>query len=91
MSWLAAIGARLKAPELMRRMFEHAGVYDTMLSRPNAASVVRNASVRCMGCGHTEECAHWLDAEATAAAPTPGYCRNADLIARLGRVTQPSA
>lgn len=91
MSWLAAIGARLKAPELMKRMFEHAGVYDAMLSRPNAAGVIRNASVRCMGCGHTEECARWLDSEATADMPAPGYCRNADLIARLERAGQSTA
>lgn len=91
MSWLAAIGARLKAPELMRRMFERAGVYDAMLSRPNAAAVVRNASVRCMACAHTEECAHWLENGATADMPAPDYCRNADLIARLGRLDRPSA
>lgn len=44
---------------------------------------LRGAVASCTGCACPDACGDWLDAHAGGAAQAPGYCRNADLIARL--------
>lgn len=46
-------------------------------------SELEDAVLRCTGCTHPDDCAHWLTTEATKGAATPGYCRNADLFTEL--------
>jgi hypothetical protein len=59
--------------ENIGRMMNHTG-YDATFAGESPyqfAAVVR----RCAFCGHTKECAHWLDAAAPGAAP-PQFCPN---------------
>jgi hypothetical protein len=42
-----------------------------------------DAVIRCTRCGESDACQRWLADHAEGAAETPGYCRNADLLAAL--------
>ncbi|MFP4405668.1 DUF6455 family protein [Rhodosalinus sp.] len=44
---------------------------------------IGDAVLTCTGCSRPGDCARWLDAQDEAAAHPPGYCRNAELFARL--------
>ena len=43
-----------------------------------------DAVLRCAGCPDPDHCATWLAARTEPVADTPGYCRNRELLARLG-------
>ena len=66
--------------DLMERMMRKLDVREAISDMPAAPSVLRNAALRCMTCGHTGECRSWLD-ENQAPAHAPTYCRNKDLFA----------
>lgn len=82
------ITRRFQSPALMERMFALFHVREKMVGMDDemAAKTLRAAAVRCMGCGHAQECDSWLGENKASAAP-PSYCRNAELIARLGLET----
>lgn len=65
--------------DLMERMMRKLGVREAVTQMPDAPSVMRNATIRCVSCSHSKECASWLDA-ATVPAHAPGYCRNRELF-----------
>lgn len=65
--------------DLMERMMRKLGVRGAITEMPDAPSVMRNAAIRCMSCGHAGECRSWLDAN-EAPAHAPGYCRNKELF-----------
>jgi hypothetical protein len=44
---------------------------------------IGDAVLACTGCTRPGDCAHWLDAHDEGASHPPGYCRNAELFARL--------
>ena len=78
-----SIVRQLQAPALMERMFALFQVGDAIgrLGDIRAARTVRAASLRCIGCSHTRECANWLSEQSNPEGP-PSYCRNAELIAQ---------
>ncbi len=65
--------------DLMDRMMRKLGVRDAVKDMPDAPSVMRSATVRCLSCGHAGECASWLD-QAAEPAHAPSYCRNRELF-----------
>lgn len=65
--------------DLMERMMGKLHVREAVKEMPDAPSVMRNATIRCLGCGHAQECASWLETEVEPAR-APGYCRNRDLF-----------
>lgn len=44
---------------------------------------IGDAVLACTGCTRPDACDHWLDTHEAGADHPPGYCRNADLFARL--------
>ena len=44
---------------------------------------IGDAVLACTGCSQPGACEHWLEAHEAGAAQQPGYCRNAELFARL--------
>ena len=72
--------------DLMHGMADTVGVDlgDALLDGRLAPDELRSAVLRCTGCEAAEVCGQWLadnaDSNPDAA---PGYCRNADLFARL--------
>jgi hypothetical protein len=65
--------------DLMERMMRKLGVRQAITDMPGAPYVLRDATVRCMTCGHAGECRSWLAAN-EAPAHAPGFCRNKDLF-----------
>lgn len=70
--------------DLMDRMMNTLGVTARIKTIPGAASVLRRATTRCIGCNSTEACGAFLDSHASA-DEAPAYCRNHDLFERLKR------
>ncbi|MCX7644469.1 MAG: DUF6455 family protein [Rhodobacteraceae bacterium] len=48
-----------------------------------APADLRGAVLKCTGCACPDACGRWLEEHAAGAEAAPGYCRNADLFARL--------
>ncbi|QDZ00830.1 hypothetical protein FQ775_10795 [Nitratireductor mangrovi] len=65
--------------DLMNNMMEHLGVRDGVARMPDGAAVLRNATLRCLTCGHGQECREWLASD-TAHSRAPAYCRNRELF-----------
>jgi len=54
-----------------------------LISRQDYADTI----TRCRSCSDPDTCAHWIDRlqSGDEAALPPAFCRNADLLAELGR------
>ena len=83
MGLIAGMKRAVARTELMQAMFQKLGVSGWFAQDPARAAVLRSAAVRCASCGHESECRDWLDHNASADR-APGFCRNADLINRIG-------
>jgi hypothetical protein len=71
--------------DLVRRMADALGLDlgEEVAGRRLSGPDLRSAVVACAACEQTPACRHWLDGHGTGATAAPGYCRNADLFARL--------
>jgi hypothetical protein len=70
--------------DLVDRMANTQGVdlEERMMAGKILPDDLSDAVLACTGCANPEACEHWLARNETA-EQTPGYCRNADLFARL--------
>ena len=65
--------------DLMERMMRKLDVRDAIAEMPGAPYVLRDATMRCMTCGHAGACRSWLAANETP-EHAPGFCRNKELF-----------
>lgn len=79
MSILNFVDRIMVKAELMEGMMHTLDVKEAIADMPSAASVVRNATIRCLSCTHATDCAAWLE-EHESAAHAPSYCRNRELF-----------
>lgn len=77
------------------KLKHHAGLVDRMATAMGvdleeelfrgalSPSDVPDAVLRCSACADPGHCDAWLNSRRAVASKTPGYCRNADLMASL--------
>lgn len=65
--------------ELFEGMMRTLDVKDALADMPSAPAVLRNATIRCLTCGHVEECVSFLETHESA-AHAPSFCRNRELF-----------
>ncbi len=75
--------------DLVDRMATAIGVdlEDLLFRGQMSPSDVPDAVLRCAACSDPVHCNAWLNRRDTLADATPGYCRNADLMATLREKT----
>lgn len=73
--------------DLVTRMGDAVGVDIVEQVQRGAVSENQLAGMvtRCVGCTEAQSCEQWLQANPRGAETTPGYCRNKDLFAMLGK------
>lgn len=76
-----------KHADLLDRMANTLGVdlEQVMMEGRMNMDQLGDAVLSCTGCSCPEKCETWLQANASTAEVAPEYCRNADMLARLGR------
>ena len=79
MGYMGFLDRMAAKADLMESMMRKLDVREAITEMPSAPSVLRNAALRCMSCGHAGECKSWLE-ENQAPAHAPNYCRNKDLF-----------
>ncbi|WP_417723334.1 DUF6455 family protein [Salipiger sp.] len=74
--------------DLVDRMVTTLGIdlEDRMLAGALDFTRLENAVLGCTACTQSDACETWLAGTASPAARPPGYCRNADLFAKLAKL-----
>jgi len=67
---------------LMTAMMERTGVDPQTAIRRARGPQLDAAARRCQGCEAAWECGRWLEDPASRGADAPGFCPNADFLAR---------